>query len=305
MTSGADGRVFAELAAHLARVQAGAGLDELLEGVALAALDLAGAEAAIATADDEPGAPPLVLAKLGPAAERPEVHQALLAAVEGRSAGGALPATLSVRLRVGGEALGTIVVGGPRDPVAESGPALEYLGASVAHDVANARRAWLQATDPLTRLPARAWLAPRIPGALEASLRGRLPLSIVLVDADGLHALNDAHGTEAGDALLRELARRVKGALRSMDLAARWESDALLVLAPGADAGAARKLGERLLAAIGAGEIAAGRARVTPSASIGVGVAREGDDVGALLTRAKQAVERAKQAGHGRVEVEA
>jgi len=291
----ANARVFAELAAHLARAQAGAGLDELLDGLALAALELAGGEAAAAAADDEPGLPPLVFVQQGDGAPPAELHQRLAHALEGRPTEGVVVVPLAIgATRVGGLAV--------RGGDASAAPQLALLAAGAVHDVATARTAWLQSTDPLTRLPARAWLAPRIPGALDAATRGRLPLSIALLELEGLRGVNAEHGAEAGDALLREVARRVKGALRSQDLAARWGADVLLVLAPGADATASAKLLARLSSAVSSSEASVARARLSPVVRCGAGVARVGDDVEALLHRAERALARARQSRRSEVE---
>jgi diguanylate cyclase (GGDEF)-like protein len=73
---------------------------------------------------------------------------------------------------------------------------------------------------------------------------------LVLVDLDGFKDVNTAHGYPAGDAVLRETAARLVGAVRQGDVVARLGGDEFAVLAPDANADAMRALADSLLAGL-------------------------------------------------------
>ncbi|HEU0303761.1 MAG TPA: GGDEF domain-containing protein [Gaiellaceae bacterium] len=77
------------------------------------------------------------------------------------------------------------------------------------------------------------------------------PVSIILVDVDGLKATNDAHGHETGDVLLRELARLLKASIREGDVVCRIGGDEFAVFLPGADERECAEVVTRLRGAIG------------------------------------------------------
>ena len=76
------------------------------------------------------------------------------------------------------------------------------------------------------------------------------PLSILLLDLDGLKQINDSHGHAAGDAALRAVARAIKQATRETDLTARIGGDEFCLLVPCGDAATAVLIGERVKAAL-------------------------------------------------------
>jgi diguanylate cyclase (GGDEF)-like protein len=77
------------------------------------------------------------------------------------------------------------------------------------------------------------------------------PLALLIFDFDGFKAINDEHGHEAGDAVLRRAADRAQGVLRSADTLARIGGDEFAVIAPGAGAEGARMIADALHGAIG------------------------------------------------------
>ncbi|MFV0260175.1 MAG: putative bifunctional diguanylate cyclase/phosphodiesterase [Acidimicrobiales bacterium] len=95
-----------------------------------------------------------------------------------------------------------------------------------AQDVTARRRAEQRAVrlahyDPLTGLPNRAMLSRHIEAAVTASQRNQQPLAVLAVDLDLFKRVNDLHGHAAGDALLVEMADRIRGCLRADDFAYR------------------------------------------------------------------------------------
>jgi diguanylate cyclase (GGDEF)-like protein len=88
--------------------------------------------------------------------------------------------------------------------------------------------------DPLTGLPNRLLLMDRLEQAMASSRRSGTILAVCFLDLDGFKAVNDRHGHAAGDELLREVGRRLKGAMRGGDTVARIGGDEFVLLLSGA-----------------------------------------------------------------------
>lgn len=104
--------------------------------------------------------------------------------------------------------------------------------------------------DPVTGLWNRRVFAERLDVELARHHRYASPLSIALVDVDGLGALNDLAGRDSGDSVLAEMARRFSDSLRATDFAARLLGDQFALILPGIGKTAAFAVGEKLRAAI-------------------------------------------------------
>lgn len=84
--------------------------------------------------------------------------------------------------------------------------------------------------DALTHLPNRRLLIDRVEQAIAASKRSQLFGAVLFIDSDNFKAINDAHGHQAGDMLLRGIARRLVGAVREHDTVARLSGDEFVVI---------------------------------------------------------------------------
>ena len=119
------------------------------------------------------------------------------------------------------------------------------------------------------------------------------------MDLDGFKAVNDTHGHEVGDRVLKALARCLEEHLRQSDRAVRLGGEEFAVLLPETGLPQALRLAERLRRAVAA-------LKVPPveglSASFGVAQAGPTDSPLSLLRRADEALYRAKRAGKNRVE---
>ena len=155
--------------------------------------------------------------------------------------------------------------------------------------------------DPLTGLANRTLLRDRLEHALARSQREEeRATGVLFVDLDNFKQVNDAYGHAAGDAVLVELGRRLRTAVRPADTVARLGGDEFVVVCEEVDAEDVLALGRRLLAAISEPlEVAGIEYELT--ASIGIALGRTDPD--ALLGDADAAVYQAKAAGRGRVEL--
>ena len=135
----------------------------------------------------------------------------------------------------------------------------------------------------------------------QATRYGR-PASLLMVDSDNLKHVNDAHGHEAGNRLLRELANAVQAELRATDVPARYGGDEFIVLLPETSSKGATDVAERIRNAIASRPLAIDGHHVTATVSIGVACYPEdGRTLDALAARADRALYQAKQEGRNRV----
>jgi diguanylate cyclase (GGDEF)-like protein/PAS domain S-box-containing protein len=158
--------------------------------------------------------------------------------------------------------------------------------------------------DPLTGLPNRAAFRQQLDAAVHRARRNGDALALMFVDLDGFKAVNDAHGHEAGDALLRELSARLLATVRSGDTVCRLGGDEFTVIAeglrPGASAPEIEAMCSRVVDELGR-PVDLGGARAAVTASVGVSLYPEGaGSVDALVRDADAAMYRAKRAGKGR-----
>jgi diguanylate cyclase (GGDEF)-like protein len=151
-------------------------------------------------------------------------------------------------------------------------------------------------TDSLTGLRNHRGFEERLAEEVARATRYREPLSLLVVDVDGLKSINDHGGHHAGDLALRGVADAIRSGARQTDLTARVGGDEFAVIAPCTDAAAATALGERIRSLV----IAHGAAAVT--VSIGVATMSGGQPPAALLREvADTALYAAKRAGKNRV----
>jgi diguanylate cyclase (GGDEF)-like protein len=124
----------------------------------------------------------------------------------------------------------------------------------------------LSTTDGLTGLANARAFYRRLEREMARSRRTAKPLSLLLLDLDGLKLINDRLGHNAGDRALRHLAIAMRREMRTVDFAARLGGDEFAVVAVDADSQSAQAFAERLRAAIATED----RASPAVTASIGV-----------------------------------
>ena len=151
-------------------------------------------------------------------------------------------------------------------------------------------------TDPLTGLYNLRYLQRELAHLLDLHKRYGHPFAALLMDVDGLKRVNDAHGHQAGDRVLMQLAMALRRSIRTVDTPARLGGDEFCVLAPEQDLKGAQILADRLAAAV--------REEVVtpddPPMGISIGVVAcpdHGDDAETLIDLADRAMYRAKAAG--------
>jgi diguanylate cyclase (GGDEF)-like protein len=171
---------------------------------------------------------------------------------------------------------------------------LELLASMIAAALARAalmgRLAEQAGTDELTGLMNRREWDSRLEQAIARSRRSGLPVSVVVLDVDGLKQVNDRDGHAAGDEYLKAVSGAWAHALRETDALGRVGGDEFAVLLEGVEELSARDTLRRLDRSLAPGH----------NASAGVATWRAGEDAAALVARADAAMYEAKRIAHAR-----
>jgi two-component system cell cycle response regulator len=159
-------------------------------------------------------------------------------------------------------------------------------------------------TDALTGLFNRRYMETHLASLVEqAAARGK-PITVLVVDIDFFKAVNDGHGHDAGDDVLREFALRIRKSIRNIDLACRYGGEEFVIVMPETDMAVATMVAERLRRRIATEPFAIQQGTRQLEVTISIGIAalgQPGDNAAAMLKRADQALYRAKRDGRNRV----
>jgi diguanylate cyclase (GGDEF)-like protein len=177
---------------------------------------------------------------------------------------------------------------------------LEELAERVAPAIENARRfreaRLLADLDSLTGLHNRRYFYETLGREVDRAQRYQRLLSLVIVDVDGFKEINDRIGHLAGDAVLAEIADRIRQVVRSADIPCRVGGDEFAVIVPEVEVGQAHQLVGRIQRAVSSQPIArAGRVRV----SAGVADLQPNDSPTTMFERGDESLYSAKHAGKG------
>jgi diguanylate cyclase (GGDEF)-like protein/PAS domain S-box-containing protein len=157
--------------------------------------------------------------------------------------------------------------------------------------------------DGLTGLPNRALFRDRLDHALARSARESEVVAVLLIDLDGFKQVNDSLGHDAGDELLRQMAKRFAEVTRGGDTLARFGGDEFALLLENTSEDAAIRLADRLIGHL-AGPVTVADCDFSLGASIGIVLhCGEGGQSEELVRQADVAMYAAKEAGRGRFEL--
>ena len=151
--------------------------------------------------------------------------------------------------------------------------------------------------DALTGASSRTSLLRELQGGIERASKTGQPLVVIMADLDHFKDVNDTYGHLVGDKVLREVAARIKAALREFDLVGRYGGEEFVVLLENTSTHTANQVAERIRQRIAGEPIHVGMQGVKLTLSQGLALHRDGEDSQALLKRADQAMYKAKQAG--------
>jgi two-component system cell cycle response regulator len=161
----------------------------------------------------------------------------------------------------------------------------------------------LSKTDALTEIDNRRHLEQRLEETFEHSLRMQEPFACVMCDLDKFKSVNDTHGHQAGDAVLRQLATLLKAAAREIDRVGRYGGEEFMRILPGATAEAAVTFAERVRKSVEEHTFAFDGGSVQRTISCGVAgwPHPRVTNVDALVRAADDALYVAKEQGRNRV----
>jgi len=159
-------------------------------------------------------------------------------------------------------------------------------------------------TDQLTGLHNRRYMSRHLDNLISSAGQTGKALAFLILDIDYFKAVNDGHGHDIGDEVLKEFAARISANVRGIDLACRYGGEEFVVVMPDTDVTLAFAIAERLRKSIEANPIPISRPPGKLNITISIGIAgSEGlnDTSEALLHRADQALYSAKRTGRNRV----
>ena len=138
--------------------------------------------------------------------------------------------------------------------------------------------------------------------AVEQARQAKEPLTLLVMDLDGIKRINDTHGHLFGAYVIGEAGRLIQALIAGRGFGCRFGGDEYLAALPGLSVDAGEAVGQEILAAIDAHSFVREGVRLTPGISIGVAeFPADASDALTLFQRADEALYRAKQAGKRRV----
>jgi two-component system cell cycle response regulator len=135
------------------------------------------------------------------------------------------------------------------------------------------------------------------------AVEGGRPVSLVMLDIDFFKAVNDTHGHDVGDEVLKEFAHRIQQNVRGIDLAARYGGEEFMIVMPETDLAVAHTVAERLRGFVAEQpfKVAAEVGELQVTVSLGVTASGPGDVPETMIKRADDALYKAKNEGRNRV----
>jgi diguanylate cyclase (GGDEF)-like protein len=153
--------------------------------------------------------------------------------------------------------------------------------------------------DMLTDLPNRSLVEDRLQQGIHIAKREKKVLSFLVIDINRFREINDRHGHDVGDGLLKQIAMRLRKILRQSDTAGRLGGDEFAIVLPSTDVVGAGKVAEKLIKVMEP-PYKLGDKSISCVCSIGISVyPQHGEDVTALNKNAEIAMYSAKRGGRG------
>ena len=157
--------------------------------------------------------------------------------------------------------------------------------------------------DPLTGLANRDLLKRRLHSSIEFASETHQKLALLFIDLDRFKPINDTHGHDAGDAVLKTISQRLRDALRESDLVSRWGGDEFIVILENVNESATiERIARKLVAAISQPITLSDQVEISLSCSLGIVVYPDhGDHIDDLINKSDQMMYKAKKQGSGSI----
>lgn len=175
---------------------------------------------------------------------------------------------------------------------------LEKAQATIEHLNTELKHAQEQlTTDPLTQITNRKGLIEDLEGSIEAGQSKKLPMVMMMIDADDFKVLNDIYGHITGDKVLYFIAQSIKSVIRSGDKVYRYGGEEFVVVLNRCDHDQAFAVADKIRSKIEHSHLIYSGQTLHLTVSIGVTIHHEGDSFETFLERADQAMYHAKNEG--------
>ncbi len=172
----------------------------------------------------------------------------------------------------------------------------------VIHSLELVRELNLKAThDGLTQILNRQTVMERLSEEVSSASRYDYKVSLIMFDLDHFKKINDTYGHQAGDAVLIEVSKRLKAALRHQDYAGRAGGEEFVAVLPHTESRGARIWAERFRELIASEPVTFQDLKIPVTASFGVSTTDGADDPDKLIALADEALYRSKNDGRNRV----
>ncbi|WP_340150210.1 PleD family two-component system response regulator [uncultured Sneathiella sp.] len=163
----------------------------------------------------------------------------------------------------------------------------------------------LAVTDSLTGLYNRRYMSNHLNAMLQRAKMDYKPVCLMILDIDFFKPVNDTHGHDVGDDVIKEFSARIGMSIRGIDLACRYGGEEFVVVMPDTDLSMASTVAERLRRQMADKPfvVSNNKLELDLTCSIGVTVSQEQEEADSLLKRADEALYKAKRDGRNRVVV--
>lgn len=155
--------------------------------------------------------------------------------------------------------------------------------------------------DSLTGLPNRRLLTRFANQRSRELTEDEIPFGVMLIDVDGMHAINEKYGRRMGDEVICLTARTLFAAARMNDMVGRWEEDSFVSVVTGVDLEQLNLIAQKNLVLVQFSELPGNPVDVT--ISIGITMAKEGETINAIADRIMQKLGRTAKMGANRIVV--
>ncbi|MGD0586493.1 MAG: GGDEF domain-containing protein [Oryzomonas sp.] len=154
--------------------------------------------------------------------------------------------------------------------------------------------------DPMTGLTNRRHIKEMVEQEYSRAQRHNRTFSIILADIDSFKKINDTYGYNAGDDVLVEVSRVLKGCVRSEDVCARWGGEEFLILLPETTIEGALAVAQKIHESVAMTEFKAYKPGIRATISIGLSEFKPDQALFECVSRADHALQEAKKAGKNR-----
>ena len=157
--------------------------------------------------------------------------------------------------------------------------------------------------DTLTCLPNRRYIELKVKQSLEDLQQFGRPFGLLMFDVDHFKQVNDRHGHDTGDAVLKVISETMTKSLRANDIVGRWGGEEFLAVLLDVDAGLLRGLAERCRSLVAESGALSGESRIYVTVSVGATLVTREESIYEAIKRADQLMYVSKSSGRNRITV--